>query len=314
MTTELTAESTHEDITSAVEAIIKDRQGDETKGDAQRIAEERDKPVGDTSAESDAGSDETASDGEETGTETPAEWLDDDLKAEIATYGINEKELSDFTSREEVERALRFFDKSALEAGRKALAEGDGEKPTRDEHGKFAKKDEPAEETKDGKYEIGLDKDIYDEDLVNELTHMRDHYESRLGALETRLAEQDAKADEQLFDTLVDASGHADLFGVTGKENSKQLQRRQDLHVAVKAQQIGLKVMGRSVDLDQSLVHRVARMVFAEDIGKKELKARTRKLSQQSSQRMGGGATRPSGPAETLRDELRHLYKELDAG
>jgi len=310
MATELTSESTHEDITQAVDAIIKDRQEDTS--DAVKIAEERDKPVGDMTAETDAGSSDTADDGDDSGDEKQADWLDDDLKAELSAYGIDEHGVSDFTSREELERAMRFFDKSALEAGRKAMAEGDGETPPRDEHGKFTKKEAEPAEPKEGQYEIGLSKDIYDEDLVNELTRMRDHYESRLGALETRLAEQDAKADEQLFDSIVDTLGHSDLFGTTGKENSKQLQRRQDLHVAVKAQQIGLQVMGRGADLDQSLVNRVVRMVFAEDIGKKELKARTRKVSQQSNSRMGGGTTRPTDPAETLRDEMRRRYKELE--
>lgn len=304
MATELTADSSHEDITAAVDEIIQSRQGETS--DAQKIAEERDKPVGDTSVETDSDSADTAEDGEDSG----QEWLDDDLKAELATYGINEKELGDFASREDLERAMRLFDKTALEAGRKAMAEG--ETPTRDDKGRFQKKDEPEPEPKEGQYEIQLDKDIYDEDLVNELTRMRDHYETRLGALEQRLAQQDAKADEQLFDGIVDTLGHGDLFGTTGKENAKQLQRRQDLHVAVKAQQIGLKVMGRDVDLDKSLVDRVVRMVFAEDIGKKELKARTSKVFKQHNSKMGGGATRPSDPAESLREEMRRLHKELE--
>jgi len=303
MTVELTAESTHEEITQAVDNIIEDRKGTEEKGDAQKIAEERDQPVGDTSAEIDSSTDDTAVEGEDTGAKI--EWLDDDLKAELTAYGIDEKGISDFSSRDEVERAMRLFDKTALEAGRKAMAEGDGETPKLDEK-------KAAQEPKDGQYEISLDKDIYDEDLVDELTRMRDHYESRLDVLETRLAESDVRADEQMFDSLVDSLGHGDLFGSSGKENSKQLQRRKDLHVAVKAQQIGLKVMGHNVDLDKSLVNRVARMVFAEDINKKDLKARTRKISDQSNGRQGGGATRPSGPSESIRDEMRRLYKDLE--
>lgn len=308
MAIELADNATHEDITSAVDAIIEDR-----KGDAQLIAEERDKPVTDTSAEeTDAGSDDTASDGEDA--EVKSDWLDDDLKAEIAAYGIDEKELSDFTSREEVERALRFFDKSALEAGRKALAEGDGETPTRDETGKFAKKDEPVAEAKDGQYEISLDKDIYDDDLVNELTRMRDHYETRLGALEARLAQADATTLEQTFDTYIDAIGFPELFGKTGKESPKELKRREDVMVDCLAQREGMKLFGRTVEIDQSLVLRTARARHAEEFSKKDLKSRTRKISQQSNGRMGGGATRPSGPAETLRDEMRRLHKELEAG
>jgi hypothetical protein len=306
MAIELEDAATHEDIQTAVDQIIEDR-----KGDGQLIAEERDKPVGDMSAEEDSGSDDTASDGEDTGKEETSDWLDDDLKAEVAAYGIDEKELTDFTSREEVERALRFFDKSALEAGRKVLAEGE---PVRDEQGKFSKKEaESTEEAKDGQYEISQDfKERFDDDLTDELTRMRDHYESRLSKLETRLAEVDLQAEEQQFDGFVDALGMSELFGKTGKETAKELQRRQDLLVATRAQKIGLQAMGRSVDLDQSLVNRVSRMVFADDIAKKDLKSRTRKISKQSNGRQGGGATRPSDPPESLRAEARRLYKELE--
>jgi hypothetical protein len=52
-------------------------------------------------------------------------------------------------------------------------------------------------------------------------------------------------------------------------------------------------------------------MVFAEDLGKKDLKNRTRKISRQSNGRQGGGATRPQDPREDPRDEADRLYKEL---
>ena len=305
MTTELTAESTHEDITAAVDSIIEDRKGTEVKGDAQKIAEERDEPVGDTSAEIDSGSEDTAPEGEDTGEDQGPKWLDDDLKAELTAYGIDEKGLADFSSREELERAMRFFDKSALEAGRKALAEGEGETPVSDE-----KKVEP--KAKEGQYEISLDKDIYDENLVDELTRMRDHYESRLGTLETRLAQADATALEQTFDTYVDALGFPELFGKTGKENQKQHKIREDLLVDCLAHREGMKLFGRTVDLDQSLVLRVARSRYADAFTKKEWKAKTRSVSEQSNGRQGGGAIRPSDPAESLRDEMRRLYKEKE--
>lgn len=309
---ELTEESTHEDVQSLVDQIVEDRKGDDEKGDAQKIAEERDEPA---IAETDSGSEDTADDGKaDEGEEAGAsEWLDDDLKAETTAYGISEEELADFTSREELERALRFFDRSALEAGRKATAEA-----ARDEKGRFLKKsEEEAPERKDseGQFEISLDKELYDEELVDQFTRMRDHYESRLSALETRFIEADARAEEQRFDTLVDSLGSADLFGKTGKENSAQLQRREDLLIAVKAQQIGLQTLGRDVDLNEALVGRVARMVFADEFGKKDLKARTRKIAKQSNGRMGGSATKAHDSAEPLMDEMRRLYKELeDAG
>jgi hypothetical protein len=82
--------------------------------------------------------------------------------------------------------------------------------------------------------------------------------------------------------------------------------------IQAKAQQIGLKKLtGRDVDLE-SLVARVAPMVFAEDFDKQKLKSRTRKISKQSNGRQGGGATRPQDPREDPRDEADRIYKELE--
>jgi hypothetical protein len=116
----------------------------------------------------------------------------------------------------------------------------------------------------------------------------------------------------QKFDGIVDTLGHADLFGKTGKENSKQLKRRQDLLDEVRTMMAGRKTLGRQAEMNDSLVNRVARGLFAEDIGKKELKAKTRKVSKQANSRQGGGATRASEAQEPLKDEMRRLYAEMD--
>jgi hypothetical protein len=330
---ELTAETDAKAYAAQVVAeVAAERAGEKPdkpeKSDAQIVSEQAglkqpsDKTQDKTPpAEEHSGSDDTAKsedNGEEAG-DKEASWLDDDLKAEVAAYGIDEKELADFASREELERALRLFDKSALDAGRKALAEGDAKdkKPeveeatgrARGDGGKFLPKEG---KPKEGRYEISLDKDLFDENLIGELEKIRDHYDSRLEALEAHFHEVSARAEEERFDNLVDSLGHADLFGKTGSESPKELQRREDLLVAVKAQQIGLERLGRSTDLNESLVSRVARMVFAEDLAKKDLKQRTRKISKQSNGRQGGGQTRPQDPREDPRDEADRLYRELE--
>lgn len=326
MATELKDDATHEEIQEYVDQVVKnveeDRKGDSEpeKTDSKKVAEDNDKPVGDMTAETDSGSEDTAPEGEETGeVESQEDWLDDDLKAEVAAYGIDEKELADFTNREELERALRFFDRSALEAGRKAMAEEDEpkeDKSVRDDKGRFTPKEEPKPE---GQYEVKLSADEYDENLIGEFLGLRDHYESRIAELESRFEEAEqffadsaARAEEEQFDSIVDSLGHADLFGKSGKEKPKELERRESLYIEVKARMIGLKSFGIETDLNSALVNRVARSVFAEELGKKDLKAQTRKISKQSDKRMGGGATKPNEPPETLREEMRRLYKELD--
>lgn len=324
---ELTETSSHDEIQSFVDEITEARAGDPPKTDAEIANGHADNfKTEDTTAAPDKG-DETAAATKAEGEEKAEgrDWFDDDLKAEVAAYGVDENELADFTSREEVQRALRFFDKSALEAGRKAMAESEAtpKDPTRDEKGRFVPKGET--ETKpegkpDGKggYEIKLDKNVYDEPIVEEFTRLRDHYESRLEKLqsfvetiEARFQEADAKAEEQQFDSLVDSLGHADLFGKTNHENAKQLERRKDLHVQVKAMMNGLASLGRPTEMSDALINRVAKMVFSEEFSKKDLKSRTSKIQKQSNGRMGGGATRPTEPSESARDEAERLYREL---
>jgi len=309
-----------EEISSYAESIAQEvaaeRQGD-TMSDAQIINDVA--PI-EASAEKNASSEsakgETQS--EESGEESSSpKWINDDVKAEVAAYGISESDLSDFASREELNRALRLLDKTALEVGRKATVESESEK-TRNDKGQFVKKEEAnpssseEEAPKSGKYEIALDKDIYDDDIVSEFTRMRDHYESRLEKLESHLMTVEAKEEERQFDSFVDSLGHADLFGKTGEETEAELKRRDDLFVAVKAQVLGLEKIGRPTKQNQQLVKRVADMVFADELSKKRLKQQTQKISRQSNGRMGGSPTKPQQPSSHPRDEFDRLYQELE--
>lgn len=330
-TMEINETSTTEEVQQYVEKVVEEVKAErapEAKTDAQ-IVNDTAEPTKTPVAEKKSGGEKPAkavkAKAEKSGSEASS-WIDDNLKAEVAAYGLEESELADFASREELDRALRLLDKTALEAGRKALADGaDSAKAetTRNEKGQFVKKEEGAkapepkaepEVKKDGRYEIQLDKDIYDEEIVGEFTRLRDHYESRLEALESRLFEQEAKSEEQHFDSLVDSLDHDDLFGKTGKEDATQLQRREDLLIQAKALMLGLAQMGRPTDLDEALVNRAARMLFAEDLSKKDLKNRTRKIAKQSNSRQGGGATRPQDPREDPRDKFDRMFKEMNAG
>lgn len=326
---ELNESTTTEEIQAMVDDLHQDRMGEDApKSDAEIVND----TATDTEKTPVAKSDETAEPEGKGEKSDDRSWLDDDLKAEVAAYGIGEDELADYSTREELDRALRLFDKAALNAGRKAMADGEESTDTgRDDKGRFKAKAETertprladhgfpasAEKTANG-YVVKLDKSVYDDQIVDEFTRLRDHYEQerakhdeRLAALESRFIEVEAKAEEQRFDSLIDALGHTDLFGKTDNENDKQLQRRKDLHVAVKAQMLGLKQLGRPTEMSESLINRVARMVFAEELGKKDIKSRTAKITKQSNGRQGGGATRPNDVPESTRDWADRHYREL---
>lgn len=320
MSTDLNENMTSEDIKSYADTLVKEieqeRQGDR-KSDAEIVASTS-QPTK-TTAEPNSGSQSAEVDdqGEESSQATAPEWLTDDVKAEVAAYGIEESDLSDFASREELDRVLRLLDKTALESGRKALAES--EKPTtRNEKGQFTKQEESAPElpgeqsTRADRYEVSLSKDLFDEEIIDEFTKMRDYYESRLQSVEARFQEVSIQSEEQRFDNIVDSLGHADLFGKTGKESEKELERRKDLMVAVKAQTIGLERLGRPAEMTDQLVARVANMVFADEFAKKRLKQQTAKISKQSNLRMGGSPTKPQPLSEDPREAADRLYRELE--
>ena len=227
------------------------------------------------------------------------DWLNDELKAEVAAYGIDEDELADFTSREELDRALRLFDKSALEAGRKAQEEGS------EQEGKAEETTKPEE--KSG-YEVDLDPEEFDENLVGELKRMKDYYEGRFAEMESQFS---AIAEEQEFDGIVDNLGHADLFGKSGKETKKEVERREEVMIAVKAYRIGLEQLGRPVEMNEALVERVAKMVHHDAFSKKERKAHTRKITKQSNGRMGGNVTKPHEAAESQLEYVTRVHEGL---
>ena len=79
-----------------------------------------------------------------------------------------------------------------------------------------------------------------------------------------------------------------------------------------KAQQIGLEKLGRKVDLDESLVSRVARMVFADELTREERKKLTSRIARQSNNRLGGSATRAHNDREPVMAEMERLYRELE--
>jgi len=304
---------------AVVEEVAAERRGEETPDvDSANNVDTTKEPKAEKKSGEKAAAVEPDSD--DTGkTVSLPKWVDEKVKAEMAAYGIDDSELSEFTNRDELEKVLRFLDKKALEAGRKAMSESEKE-PTRNEKGQFAKKQETEEEDdqdsafskSNDRYEVSLSKDLYDDEIVDEFSRLRDHYESRLERLESQFAYANAKSEEDRFDNYVDSLGYAELFGKTGKESEQELERRKDLHVAVKAQMIGLERLGRPAELTDQLVSRVANMVFADEIGKKRLKQQTQRISRQSQMRLGGSPTKPQPPREDPREEADRLYKELE--
>ena len=299
---DLPDDATHEQITEFVDHLI---------GGEDKPAEKADetKPTDETPGGAEAA--EGKPEGEDlTEKVDDRAWLDDDLKAEVAAMGIGEEQLADFSSREELDKALKFLDFAAMSAGKKAGEEGGDAKQA--ERAKFVKKEEKPEGETSADYAAELDPEAYDEGVIQEFNKMRDYFNGRIKALEDDRDARLAAETESRFDTIVESLGHVDLFGKTGEESKSQLANRHKLYDAQVVYMAGLSALGREGRLDRSLVERVLRMEFADHLSKQERKALTQKITRQSAQRMGGGTTKPTEAQESIMDEMKRLYQELE--
>ena len=218
--TEATPDTSSEEIAAyaaqVIQEVAAERQGEvDEKSDSQIIAEHSGTIQSSdtkTPAEDKSGRNTALDESEKSGkAEEGRKWLTDDVKAEAAAYGIDESELDGFASREEFDRALRLFNKKALEAGRKALDKGDEGTP-RNEKGQFVKREADITDDKmqlgktptadqskvvtpnDGRYQVSLNPELYDEEIIGEFNRLRDYYESRLQPFEAHLAELQEQA------------------------------------------------------------------------------------------------------------------------
>lgn len=313
-------DATHEEIEEAVDQILEQRStadlaADETV-DGEETSDAEKVGTGESVTERNNGEDTAEGDnvpsGEKTGKGKSDNWRKD-AKAEAAAYGVSDEELAEFTSREELDRALNLFDRQ-LDAEREKLdgdQTGEDDDPNKGESQEDGQGSGPEDGQSEATYEVRLDEDIYDEELVDEFTRMRDHYEGRIAALEERFTNADSLAAEQSFDRNVDALEFSKMFGKTGEESGAELDRRKELYEQVQIEQLVMSRLGRSVDHD-ALVRRVARSLYPDEYDKKLIRNHTRRISRQHNMRQGGGATRPSDPPETLGEEMRQLYGELE--
>ena len=315
---ELTEESTHEDISETIDKIIADRAEaaeEEETSDAEKLGtgkavteretEDTDEDTADENETSHSASEKT---GKTKARESKADWREEAI-AEASAYGFSEEEIAEFETREELDRALKLFDRQ-LDSERDKLGKKEGDE---DKGGETQKSKGNASVPEDGRYEVRLDKDVYDDELVDEFTRLRDHYESRIAALEGRFSTADAIASEERFDRSIDDFGFVKLFGKTGEENDAELARRKELFEQVEIEQEVLSRRGRRAGDYNALVQRVARSLWPEDFEKRAIVNHTRKISRQSNGRQGGGVTRPTDAPASVRDEMRELYKELSS-
>lgn len=323
---------THEDIVGIVDKIV-ERQGEAlAKQSEDRDDDDSDSKETPAGEETPAGDDSVADDHDDEGRDDEdegdgQEWLTDDLRAEASAIGISDDDLAEIVNRDEFDRIKRLVYKRALKAGEDADADSnddEGQKPNErsgrekdPKTGKFVAKKPAAEKAK---FEVTLDPEFYGKDVVDHFTALRDHYESVIEPLREKLDSlvadsEKRRADEEdrQFDGFVDSLGHEDLFGKSGKETKEQLANRKKVFQAQQRIRNGLSLEGLPSDLSGDIVREACYAKFAEQLMKKQHKTLTSKMRKQSGMRQGGGRPVPTDRPESIREEMRRLYRELES-
>ena len=267
------------------------------------ISPAEDDPTKETPAGDDDSAGESAAEGGEGEGDTEEDIFGTELREHAAAIGLTDEQLSEFSSREELDRAMRLLDARAMQMGRDAAKDdgkdGDKEKQAtpetraRDDQGRFAK---PDAETS---YSVKLDPEIFPEEVIEEFNALRDHYESRIDSFEQRFAvlEETERlrqevSEQREFDSILDSLDHPELFGTTGKETRAERTNRENLWKDLQAYIIGLKGFGREVRADREFVARVMNMTFAEHLSQKTKNQLITKAKSQSQRRSGSAGTK----------------------
>lgn len=249
------------------------------------------------------------------GSEVPeeaAEKPEDDGSAEI----ISDKELTGLVT-EALDRGFQIEDLEGLApADLQALVararEGENEKPEGGEEGTRSARTPAAE----GAYEIKLDPEVYDEELVGELRALNEHYQGQVNELRAlivpvveRAQAAERQAYYQEFDRMLDGVGARELFGKgPGREmteGSPELQARRELLDEIETIRAGRTSRGQKPMSEQEVFKRALRAVHGEAMEKirgkglqQRLGERKKQIMARPSQRMAGAETPPEEKAK----------------
>lgn len=257
-----------------------------------------------------------------------ADWRDEETKEYATMMGVSEDELSDFGSREELDRALRISDRKAFEAG-EAAESPVVEKPKpviqQSEKPETAAQDDPFADL--SRFKLGEE---FDEKAAKPINDFVDSAVATIKDLQTRVArfeqqsQRQATADihRRAFDSL-HSLGNVELFGKPGekatKEQAANVAKAIDAHFTHAR---GLFASGRQAAPTPAFLKAAVNLAFGDQISKQQRQQLTDKLRKQAAKRTGGGtakiAPKPKGAMtdlETLKadPDLDALFSQLTA-
>jgi len=267
------------------------------------------------------------------------DWVSaQDVQELIESFGYTKEDLEQFGSREALDQHVKLMDRQFMADGKPGESEEtddsegepnkEGGKPRDKKTGRFTPKDPDPEE---GDFEVKLDPEEYEEDLISEIKRSHDTLLAKLqesearvqSMLDERLAKQEAQfadADKaaavQHFDQVVDQLELREIFGTGEQLTDDEFKARSRLWDAAATLIDGMAKNGKSATLSAGLVRRALNMEFADQLKAKEQRNFNSKVRKQAGRKLGNSSNKASIEKEYDGDirqnpELHAAYNAL---
>ena len=236
-------------------------------------------------------------------------WIDDSVKDFVDAMGLklSDEELASFSSREELDRALRIIDRKAFEeAGKPAESSSPAkEKPAAPAPVESA--NDPFADLAKFKLKAATDDETgFDPEAIKPLNEFVDATAAAVKRLEAKLASYEQAQQQTAVQNLrtkaiesLHALGHKDLFGEPGKaltkEQSANIEKALDAHVTHAR---GVLSRGGKPVPSTEFLRSAVNLAFGDQIVSAEKRRQADKIRKSAARRTGGGTPKHDAPQE----------------
>ena len=317
---ELDREAASDLIDQQLAALHDDEETTEeiTNKDVASASEKKDETTRQSDEKSPEGEATGASDEQASGDDD--DWISaQDVQELIESFGYTAEDLEQFGTREALDQHVKLMDRQFMDAGKSGEqeagtedeSEGEGDKDVgkpRDKSGRFVKPDDT--KTDEGDFEVKLDPEEYEEDLISEIKRSHDTLLAKLqesearvqSMLDERLATQEARHAEankaafvQQFDQIVDQLDDlGDVFGKAERLTDDTFKSRSRLWDATTMLLDGMAKHGKKADLSAGLIRRALNMEFSDELKKNQQRSFNSRVQKQAGRKLGNSSNKAS--------------------
>lgn len=166
---------------------------------------------------------------------------------------------------------------------------------------------EPQPET-ESSFEIDLNENFFDPDVVNQFKTMKSHYDAQIAELRNQLQSMNKDSESSKAFSMFDELDKPSIFGVGAvKPSSKEGRNRQKVIDEMDALKAGYAAKNRSIPADDQLLPKAINLVFGEQLAETVRQDFSDKVESRHNSRIARPNTRVSKPNNKVAEATRNV-------